>query len=369
MNKQRGIAIITVMLALALAALICSEVVVRVFYSMNRAEQLLHLQQAEQYALAGEAWGRQLLAKDYINGKANSAQIDHFDESWAETGLTRTMTGGELAMEVNDMQACFNLNSLVDAEGNIVGENVDGLNGMLNFLGIGMQYADFAARWISNADDSDDRYNTDEYPYRAADTLMGSPKEIQLLRDITTDEYDKLLPHVCTLPQPTAININTATEPVLASLFVGENANSKLQQFLSRRQQQRFFTSVEEFGNFLGNDADDDDLESSVTVASDYFRIRSKVTYQDRTVRLESLVFRHPETGEISLIGRDWRAEFEMSPPRETDSSGRGSSFTGGGGGSGIGGDDGFDPDFPDEFDDPDDDFDPVDDDESDNDL
>lgn len=358
MNKQRGIAIITVMLALALAALICSEVVVRVFYSMNRAEQVLQLQQAEQYALAGEAWGRQLLGRDYENGKVNRAQLDHFEEDWAITGLRQNLDQGELKMEVNDLQSCFNLNSLVDEEGAIKGEQVSALNGMLSFLGLGMQYADFAARWISSADDSEDRYNTEEFPYRAADTLMGSPQEVFLLRDMQQAEYEKLLPFICTLPQAAAININTAPEPVLAGLFASANAAQKLQQFLSRRQQQRFFTSMEEFTNFLGNEADDADFEDVVSVSSNYFRIRSLATYQDRTVRLESTVFRHPETGEISLIGRDWRASFEMSPPRESSDS---SSGFGTGGLSGEDKDDDFfdepeDTDRPDDIDMPEDD-------------
>lgn len=361
MNKQRGIAIITVMLALAIAALICSEVVVRVFYSMNRAEQLLNLQQAEQYALAGEAWGRQLLAKDFANGKINSAQIDHFEEDWAKTGLSKDVDGGRIEMEVNDLQGCFNLNSVVDQEGSIVGKQVDGLNGLLSFLGVGMQYADFAARWISNADDSEDRYNTDEYPYRAADTLIGSAQEIYLLRDMERAEYDKIIPFVCALPEATPININTAPEPVLASLFVGKNASQKLQQFVSRRQQQRFFTSIEEFANFLGNDSGrgggdggEGELEERVSVSSNYFRIRTIASFNERTVHLESTIFRHPETGELSLIGRDWKAEFAMSPPREIEST---SSFSSSSSGRGSASEE-DDFDEPDDFAAPDDDFD-----------
>lgn len=316
MNNQRGIAIITVLLALALAALICSEVVVRVYYSLNRSTSLFDLQQAEQYALGGEAWARQLLAEDYNNGKVNRAQLDHLEEAWAATGLKRSVDGAEIAVEINDLHACFNLNNLIDEEGGINGDNVALFGNMLNFLGLPVHYADFAARWASYDDDSEGRYNTDEYPYYAADTAFGSVQELMLLRDMLLTEYERLLPFVCVLPQATAININTAPEPVLASFFKGKNASQRLQQFLSRRQQQRFFQNVQDFYNIAGDESAG--LEEALTVSSNYFRVQVQVTYQERTARLESTIFRDPGTGELSLLSRDWRARFEPTPPRET---------------------------------------------------
>jgi general secretion pathway protein K len=56
-------------------------------------------------------------------------------------------------------------------------------------------------------------------PYRAANQRMQSVEELRLVRGFTREMVDKLRPLVTALPQDTAINVNTASEEVLAALF------------------------------------------------------------------------------------------------------------------------------------------------------
>jgi general secretion pathway protein K len=56
-------------------------------------------------------------------------------------------------------------------------------------------------------------------PYRAANQPFQSVEELRLVRGFTRDMVDKLRDFVTALPQPTAINVNTADKKVLESLF------------------------------------------------------------------------------------------------------------------------------------------------------
>jgi len=78
---------------------------------------------------------------------------------------------------------------------------------------------------VTGADGAEDDFYTGQTPsYRAANGLMVSPSELLLVRGFRVtdegglDDYDVLLPHIATLPQGTAININTASSAVLSSL-------------------------------------------------------------------------------------------------------------------------------------------------------
>jgi len=56
-------------------------------------------------------------------------------------------------------------------------------------------------------------------PYRAANLLMQSVDELRLVRGFTPEIVEKLRPWITALPQPTEINVNTASKDVLGALF------------------------------------------------------------------------------------------------------------------------------------------------------
>lgn len=320
-GSQRGIAVITVLLALAIAVLISSEVIMRVYTGMKRSQNHFNAQQAWQYALGGEAWARQQLAADLEKDKRTGQKVDHLLEEWALPAQKMDIEGGYIEIEIYDIQSQFNLNNLVDDNGAVVVEQVNLMKRLLSYLGVRTVYADLAARWASYADDTDNQYGTEEYPYHAGDTQFGSVSELRQLRDMEMKEYQRMQPFLSVLPVPTTININTAPEPVLAGLTGGtQQMTERLKSFIQRRQQQpNGFAQADAFISIMG--IQNDELEEALTVSSEYFRVRVITEYNGRRAWLESVLFRDKDTGEISLLSRDSSLRFTLGNSRDAGAS------------------------------------------------
>lgn len=341
-RAQRGIAVITVLLALAIAVLVCSEVISRVYASTKRSENYLNTQQAWEYALGGEAMAREMLAADFEKDKLSSAKLDHLHEKWAQPLPKLKVVGGSVEVEIYDMQSRFNLNNLISAEGEIQEQQVGVLQKLMTFLGIQSSYADLATRWASYDNDTGDLYDSDKTGYRAADTQFGSVSELRLLKDFRVDEYRRVSPFLSALPVPVRININTAPEPVLIALTDGsEQSVTAVKSFIAQRQQQELgYTSPDVFASMLdmdddeemggedaegsedldsGEDAEDDedpdasdDGKSVLGVNSEYFEVRVIAEYGKNKLWLVSTLFRDEQTGEIHLLARDTSQKFSL---------------------------------------------------------
>ena len=309
--RQRGIAVITVLLALAIAVLICSEVIMRVYNGVKRSGNHFNTEQAWEYALGGEAWARQQLAADFEKDKSAS-KTDHFLEKWALPTQKMPVEGGSIEIEIYDMQARFNLNNLIDENGAIDPAQVNIFRILLSSLGVRPVYADMAARWASYANDTEDMYDSDKTPYRAADTQFGSVSEMRQLKDIEMKEYRRMQPFISALPVPVTININTAPEAILASLAGNtEQSGEKVKSFLEQRKQQlNGYSSADAFVEIVG--LQDEDIADQLTVSSEYFEIHVIAEYNGRKVWLISTLFRDEQTGEISLLSRDTSQRFTL---------------------------------------------------------
>ncbi|MEZ5493842.1 MAG: type II secretion system minor pseudopilin GspK [Pseudomonadales bacterium] len=341
-RAQRGIAVITVLLALAIAVLVCSEVISRVYASMKRSENYLNTQQAWEYALGGEAIAREMLAADFEKDKLSSVKLDHLHEKWAQPLPKLRVVGGSVEVEIYDMQSRFNLNNLISAEGEIQEQQVGVLQKLMSFLGIQSSYADLATRWASYDNDTGDLYDSDKTGYRAADTQFGSVSELRLLKDFRFDEYRRVSPFLSALPVPVRININTAPEPVLIALTDGsEQSVTAVKSFIAQRQQQESgYTSPDVFASMLDMDDDEEmggedsdgseDLDSAedaeddedndgsdsgksvLGVNSEYFEVRVIAEYGKNKLWLVSTLFRDEQTGEIHLLTRDTSQKFSL---------------------------------------------------------
>lgn len=306
-KRAQGIAVITVLLALAIAVLISAEIIMRVYAGLKRTENSLNAQQAWQYALGGEAWARQRLMEDFKDDKEQ--RIDHLREEWALPAQTLPIDGGFIEIEIYDLHSRFNLNNLITEQGQIDGYQVEIFKRLLAYLGVNPVYADLAAQWASYADDTGMMYGTEELPYRAGDTHFGSVTELRLLRDMGMDEYARIAPFVSALPEYVPVNINTAPEPVLASLSRTAKPE-RVREFVEMRDSRKEgLSSGSEFINMMGiqdKEVGKDDL----AVSSDYFEVRVRTEYNGRRAYLVSVIYRDPETGELQLLGRDRSQRF-----------------------------------------------------------
>ncbi|HET8711755.1 MAG TPA: type II secretion system minor pseudopilin GspK [Spongiibacteraceae bacterium] len=291
--RQKGVALITVLLVFALVAVIATEMLRRSQLSLRSVGNLVETRQAYYYALGGEAYARQLLAKDVINGHGD---IDSLNEAWAQTKDQQPfeIDDGNMQIEINDLQGRFNLNSVVDAKGLYSQRGIDQFKALLNVLQLNPNYAYEWTDWVdrdqmrapNGAEDAD-------YPnYRTASRAETDISALRLLRSMKPEDYAKLAPHVAVLPPDvTAVNVNTADAEVLRSLSP-TLSESQAAQIVAQQQNGGYIDVASVPG--LGGVA--------ASVSSNFFEVVVTVNYANRWQRVRTVLQRkRNENGQVEI--------------------------------------------------------------------
>jgi len=228
-NKQRGAALVTTLLMVALITVTVTSMATKQQRSIQMAQNRQVQLQLRNLASAGEKFSMAVLRRDRNEGDRNNS--DSTEDFWAQSLPPVPVDGATIEGCVIDLQGKFNLNNLIDIEGNIDQQEFEILQRLLTALTIESTKAAAILDWIdpnidvTGADGAEDDFYTGQSPaYRAANGPMVSPTELLLVKGFRVtdegglDDYDVLLPHITTLPTGSAINVNTASSAVLASL-------------------------------------------------------------------------------------------------------------------------------------------------------
>lgn len=277
--RQRGVALLTAMLIMAITAIITTNMVADMNIALHRSGNIWNSQQAWWYGVGIENWVGAKLKLD-----AEHSKIDSLEEAWAQDVDYLPIDGGSISGRVLDLQGRYNLNNLV------LGDSKKQLK---QFQRLIIQITDTDAVTAETiADSTKDWLDDDTQPtlpsgaednyylglkpaYRTANTLMISPSELRQVRGVTPQIYNALLPYISTLPTSTPINVNTAPAPVLQSM--AENLpNNTGKQLLAIRDDDEW-KSVDAF---LQSDplAGQDLKATQLSVTTDYFLIAGTIT-------------------------------------------------------------------------------------------
>jgi len=116
MKAQRGVALITVLLVVAVVTVVCASMIARQQLSIRATSNQLQARQAWHYALGGEALAQSILRRDlratHESGAAQ-APVDHLFEPWALPQPAFEIEQGRIQIRIEDLAGRFNLNSLV----------------------------------------------------------------------------------------------------------------------------------------------------------------------------------------------------------------------------------------------------------------
>ena len=301
--RQRGVALLTALLVVALAVLIATAMLSRQQLAIRRTANLLNHEQAFLYALGAESWARRILLRD-----AQHSSSDHLRETWALQMPPTTVPGGSLGGYLEDMQGRFNLNTLIDAEGKVVESRLRQFQRLLELLDLPPALAqqlidwldpDTAAQIPGGAEDQD--YLSLNPPYRTANSRLHSPSELRLLLEMDAASYRRLQAVVTALPTPTPVNINTASALVLRSLF--DNLSQQAAETLVEKAKQQGFTDV---NSFLKEEALAGLVldQNTLSVRSEYFMLHAEALIGRNRVRLNSLIHRSNQQTQVLLRSR-----------------------------------------------------------------
>ena len=231
-SSQNGVAIISALLVIALGTITVVAIMSRQQLDLHRERNEVLIQNARSFANAGESFASALLFLDREAGLRENS--DSLDDDWAQTIPPITIDQMSLQGCIVDMQGRFNLNNIVNVEGDVDQVYFDILKRLFAELGIAQEKADAVLDWIDKDLNAtipegaeDDYYTGLTPPYRTNNGPISSISELQLVKGFSPsveaekDDYELLLPHVAALPTTngkTQVNVNTATPEVIASL-------------------------------------------------------------------------------------------------------------------------------------------------------
>ncbi len=219
--RQRGVAILTAMLVVSLGTMIAVNLMWKASLDLRRTTSALAADQGLMYLQGAEAWAGDILRQDQVD----SIDSDHLGEIWAAELPPMPVDGGVISGRVEDLQGRFNLNNLVTPQGEEDEIARRQFERLLEMLELDPSLAGVAVDWLDPDSETkfpfgaeDDVYSGFDPPYRASNTIITSPSELMAMSGFERESYRLLLPYVTALPSGTTLNVNTASDVLLASL-------------------------------------------------------------------------------------------------------------------------------------------------------
>ncbi len=296
MKLQRGVALITAIVLVAIATMLAVHVGTRAALDLRRTAGLAALDQGWHVALGAEAWGAEVLSDDL-----DDSETDHLGEAWAQPLPGLPIDGGEVRGALEDMQGRFNLNNLIGDDRLPDDANIERFERLLLLVGAQPRWARIMADWLDEdtvpgipEGAEDGTYLSQNPPYRAANGLVATTTEMMALPGMTREEFERIRPYVAALPVGTTINLCTAKAPMLAALVDGGTDFGDEELLAANRRDGCFPTSADlqatlDAGAWQA-------LDGVVSENSDWFRAVTAVRIGTSEFTLYSLIERNGPT-------------------------------------------------------------------------
>lgn len=320
--SQRGSALIVAMLIAAIVSLMSVRFAESFMLQLDQAEARHDAHLIAAYVQGAEQLAAQLLAADAATGN-----IDHGMENWAQQIPPLPTDNGWLQVQIRDAQSLFNLNNLGVKTGYTedagASPTVRFSPAQKQFIRLLQSFEDYPVSeadaimmtealidWLDDDDISAGQggaeslfYSSASVPLQAANQPLSDVSELHLVRHFNTAIIERLRPWVVVLPQPTAMNLNTAPVKLLSTINrpgqLQVLSDPALMRLFDERKQQAF-ASVDDYFNHgvmqqLVPDAEKNSGSDTSLFAtgSRWFYLNTQVTVNGRSSQW------------LSLIGRD----------------------------------------------------------------
>ncbi|OLL29421.1 general secretion pathway protein GspK [Burkholderia sp. SRS-W-2-2016] len=345
--RERGAAIISALLVVALSAILVSGMLWRQQVQVRRIENQRLLSQAQWVARGALDWTRLILRSE----GDTAAGITYLGGLWGvpiartrlsdflgQIGEVRAEQGAEtyLSGSIEDEQAKFNLRNLVTTPApgvmQMSAEQVAAYQRLLLSLGLSGQLAKATALQMrAGLSQSATRFQTGAPTGASAPTAIGGGTSsgalsnqpgiedgdedpavapllmtsVDALLDIpgyTPETVARLRPFVTVLPTTTAVNMNTAPAEVIAAVVTGMSL-SQAQTLVARRQTVFFRNSGDVQLALTASGVQSASIDpNQFDVNSNYFLVHGRVQHERAEVDRTTLVFRDPLTHTTRIV-------------------------------------------------------------------
>ena len=307
MQKQKGVALIVVLLLLAIMATIAAQMSERLFIQFHRAENQINHQQAYWYSIGVEA-----LAKAGIEEAYKDGDTINLSQMWATEETTYPLDYGEALGSVKDKQACFNLNALSNIEPQADPSQRPFLVKVWMNLLESVEVDNYLAEVIADSSwefmDEDDvvrsatgvedsTYQSFKPAYLAPNGWIADVSELRAINGVTAEVLNAVSPLICAIPSANwYLNVNTLQPEqanILVALFSPNLSDSDAQEVLENRPFDGW-ASVDDFlAESAINQVDEKTKKEAkpyLSIDSQFFELDAQVLVEDSRVRVRSLL-------------------------------------------------------------------------------
>ncbi|MDT1011194.1 type II secretion system minor pseudopilin GspK [Plesiomonas shigelloides] len=332
-TPKRGMAMVIVMVLLAVMTLLAANMSGRIQQQVGLALHQQEYQGLPWLTTAAESQALRLL-RDSV-GREPTVNLS---QAWAQEDLHFALPQGRVSLALSDLQACFNLNALHEAQISLAGqtsgsspnagegggENTEPENGepensepenptpesaaqngtplvvrQLLALLKSQDVPEYRTELLADnlwefidADSvvqtaqgrEDGEYLARDLPFYPPNSLLTDVSEIRSVLGMDADVYQRVAPVLCTIPEKNLrINVNTLGEDkaqLLEAVFTPYLSRMQAEQILRERPQQGW-ESIEAFLQTPAladvDSAVKQRLKTLLTVSSDYFRLSVRI--------------------------------------------------------------------------------------------
>lgn len=334
-RRQRGVALLTVLLLVAVMTVLVIGVLDDIRFGLRRAGNAQTVAQAQWYALGAEALAQvQMQRLAQRDGGRTTLEGNWNDRPFlfpigngpfGSAGLSESADGegGAISARVFDSTTCFNLNSVVEGAGeqwqrrDLGVEQFIALLRALEFSAAQAgSLADALVDWIDADQQRSARGAEDANygAYRTAGTLLSEVSELRAVQGYGAEIYVRLRPYVCALPgaELSPVNINTleredgAIVSMLAGGTIGAAEGRRV--ILARppdgwRDYAAFWGQPALSGVVVPNP-----VLNQIALRTRYFGLHAQVEYGGAQVVLSAL-FEQDAAGDTALVARRWSSD------------------------------------------------------------
>lgn len=301
MKQQRGVALITILIMVALATILAATIAKRQMSTTEDTAYLIRQNQSLLYAKSAEAFFSELLIQD----SQNAPNVDDLQETWAKPMPPFPVDGGTISGLIVDESGKFNLNSLLKSDGTPNDVAKAYFEKLLQRVGLPAELSQAVIDWqdpddatVGSMGAESSYYQGLTKPYLTPNSKFRSVEELKLVRGFEGNKYKLIEAYVTASPDINSkININTAPALVLASIDpnVDVNAvNSLLEEKLGKLE--HFNTAPELLATapFSNLEQSSKDIANRLfDVKSNYFKAQTEVVLNNRKRQFSSYLYRN----------------------------------------------------------------------------
>ena len=300
MKQQKGIALITILIMVALATILAAAIAKRQQNTSETTAYLKRQNQALHYAKSTEAFLSELLKQDSETG----GSADYLQETWAQPMPTFPVEDGAISGKLIDEAGKFNLNSLLIENGTENKSAKQFFEKLLLRVGLPAELSQAVIDWqdpddlpVGSMGAESNYYQGLTKPYLAANHQFSSIEELKLVRGFEGKNFALIEPYISALPSiSTKININTAPALLLAAIDEKINVDAVRTMLQAKQAKLEHFNNVNELiavAPFDSMSAEAKALAPSIfDVKSDFFKAQIEVVLSNRSRQFTSYMMR-----------------------------------------------------------------------------